>query len=74
MEKKRIFEKVMLCLNKGKTALTSGSIWRTSNRNEMKKVFIFENYIKETKVFCTNDEVGGTLGLILGRFFLLTYL
>ena len=50
--KKRILEKVMPCLNKGNIALSSDSIWCTSYRNEMKKVFwmfIFENFIKETK-------------------------
>ena len=52
MEKKRIFEKVMLFLNKGDIALGSGNIWCTFYRNEMKKVFwifIFENFRKETK-------------------------
>ena len=42
----------MLCLNKGNIALSSGSIWCTSYRNEMKKVFwmfVFENLIKKTK-------------------------
>ena len=42
----------MLCLNKGNVALSYGSIWWTSYRNEMKKVFwmfIFENLIKKTK-------------------------
>ena len=66
----------MLCLNKGNIALSPGNIWCTSCRNEIKKVFwifIFENFIKE-KVSCTNDEDEGTLGLILGRFFILTYL
>ena len=49
----------MLCLNKGNIALSSGSIWCTSYGNE----------IKRDKVLCTNDEAGGTQGLILGRFF-----
>ena len=49
---KNVFEKVMLCRNKGNIALRSGGIWCTSYRNEVKKVFwifIFENFIKETK-------------------------
>ena len=38
--KKRIFEKVMLCLNKGNVAHSSCSIWCTSYKNEIKKVFL----------------------------------
>ena len=37
--KKRIFEKVMLCLNKGNIAHSSCNIWCTSCRNKIKKVF-----------------------------------
>ena len=60
--KKRIFEKVMLCLNKGNIALSSGSIWYTSYWNEMKKVFwmfIFENFIKETKFSAPTTKLEG---------------
>ena len=66
---KRIFEKVMLCVNKGNIAHSSCNIWCTSYRNEIKKVFwmfLFENFIKY--------EVEGILGIILGKFLLLTYL
>ena len=44
--KKGIIEKVILCLNKGNIAFSSGSICCTFYKNEMKKVFwmfIFEN-------------------------------
>ena len=34
----------------------------------------FWKLYKRGKVSFTNDEVEGTLGLIIGRFFLLTYL
>ena len=59
---KRIFEKVMLCLNKGNIALISGSIWCTSYRNETKKVFwmfIFENFIKEAKFSVPTTKLEG---------------
>ena len=52
----------MLCLNKGNIALNSDSIWCTSERNEIKKVFwmfVFENFIKETKFFVTTTKLEG---------------
>ena len=64
----------MLCLNKENIAHSSFSIWFTSHRNEIKKVFwmfIFENLIKETEFSVTTTML--TLGLILGRFFLSFY-
>ena len=36
-------------------------------------VYFWKLY-KRDKVSCTDDKGGGTLGLILGRFFFLTYL
>ena len=59
---KRIFEKVMLCLEKGNIALTSSNIGCTSYNNEMKKVFwvfIFENFIKETKFSVPTEKLEG---------------
>ena len=50
--KKEFLKKFKLCLNKENIALSSGSIWCTSYKNEMKKVFwmfIFKNFIKATK-------------------------
>ena len=50
--KKEFFEKVMLCLSKGNIVHSSCCIWCTSYKNKIKKVFwmfIFENFIKETK-------------------------
>ena len=52
-KKKRIFEKVMLYLNKGNIIYSSYSLWYTSYRSKIKKVFwmfILENFIKETKI------------------------
>ena len=76
--KKKLFEKkVIFCLNKGNIVHSFCSIWCTSYRNEIGKVFlifIFEKFYQRNKVFCTNYEVEEILGLILGRFFLLTYL
>ena len=60
--KKRSREKVMLCLHKGNIALKSGNIWCTSEMNETKKVFwmfVFENFIKETKFFVTTTKLEG---------------
>ena len=60
--KKRTFEKVMICLNKRNMALSFGSIWCTSYRNQMKKVFwmfIFENFVKETKFSVPTTKLEG---------------
>ena len=57
---KRIFEKVMLCLNKGKIDHSSCSIWYTFYWNEIKKtfwMFIFENSMKETNFSVTNSKL-----------------
>ena len=59
---KNFFEKVMLCLNKGNITLSYGSTWCTSYRNEMEKVFwmfIFENFIKETKFSVPTTKLEG---------------
>ena len=60
--KKRIFEKGTLCFNKRDIALSSDSIWCTSYRNEMKRVFwmfIFENFIKDTKFSVPTTKLEG---------------
>ena len=52
----------MLCLNKGNIADSSCSIWCTSYKNEVKKVFwmlIFENFLKETKFSVATTKLKG---------------
>ena len=70
------FEKVMLCLNNGNAAVLVTYDVRFI-RTRLKRYFgssFLKTLYKSDKVFCTNHEVEVILGLVLGRFFLLTYL
>ena len=70
------FEKVMLCLNNGNAAVLVTYDVRFI-RTRLKRYFgssFLKTLYKRDKVFCTNDEVEVILVLVLGRFFLLTYL
>ena len=61
--KKEIFEIAMLSHNKNNFV----HIYR----NEIKNIYwmcIFETFTNTDKVFCINDKVERTLGLIVGRF------
>ena len=67
---------VMLCLNNGNAAVLVTYDLRFI-RTRLKSYFgssFLKTLYKSDKVFCTNDEVEVILGLVLGRFFLLTYL
>ena len=67
--KKEFLKKLCFVLIRGilPTVLVAYGVLLTGMRLKRDKVY------KRDKVFCTNDELEGTLGLILGRFVLLTY-
>ena len=70
------FEKVMLCLNNGNVAvIVTFDVLLT--RMRLKRYFgcsFLKTLYKRDNVFCTNGKVEVTLSLVLGKFFLLTYL
>ena len=74
--KKIFFEKVMLCLNNGNVAvIVTFDVLLT--RMRLKRYFgcsFLKTLYKRDNVFCTNCKVEVTLSLVLGKFFLLTYL
>ena len=75
--KKEFLKKLCFVSNKGNIAHSSCSIRCSSYRNEIKKGILgapFWKIYKRHKVFSTSDKVEGTIDLIIGRFFLLTYL
>ena len=75
--KKEFLKKLCFVLIRGilPTVLVAYGVLLT--RMRLKRYFgcsFLKTLCKRDKVSCTNNEVEGTLGLILGRLFLLTYL